>query len=271
MSIKNILCAYSGDAARGSGLDHAIKLARQYDAHLTGVLRYTAPSIERRFGMRLPDDLINLLHENDRSRIEDVTKRFGEKVAAAGLTEKSTFLELSRRDQIPLSHFARAFDLIVTGVHSDATDEDHLSAHPDLIALHSGRPVLVVPNGYTAEGLAERVLVAWDGRRAVARAVGDAMDVLAEKVGVTLVTVGETPQGTETMLENLRRHGVTAEARTVERSGSIAETLLQAAAADDAKLIVMGAFEHSKFTHDLMGGVTTDLTAIADVPVFMAH
>lgn len=40
MQIKSILCAYSGDAAQGSGLRHAITLARHHGAHLTGVLRH---------------------------------------------------------------------------------------------------------------------------------------------------------------------------------------------------------------------------------------
>ena len=36
MRIKNILCAYSGEAAHGSGLNHVVRLARQDDAWVTG-------------------------------------------------------------------------------------------------------------------------------------------------------------------------------------------------------------------------------------------
>jgi nucleotide-binding universal stress UspA family protein len=33
----------------------------------------------------------------------------------------------------------------------------------------------------------------------------------------------------------------------------------------------MGAFEHSKFSHDVFGGVTTDVIGENDVPVLLSH
>jgi nucleotide-binding universal stress UspA family protein len=97
------------------------------------------------------------------------------------------------------------------------------------------------------------------------------MDVLAEKSQVTLLSVGETPRGTDRMVENMKRHGIVADARTPPREGSIAQSLLSAAEADGARLMVMGAFEHAKFAHDMFGGVTTDVIAKARLPVFLAH
>ncbi|WP_276326206.1 universal stress protein [Phaeobacter gallaeciensis] len=38
-----------------------------------------------------------------------------------------------------------------------------------------------------------------------------------------------------------------------------------------AKLIVMGAYEHSKFSQDLFGGVTHEVIRSSQVPVFMSH
>ena len=72
-------------------------------------------------------------------------------------------------------------------------------------------------------------------------------------------------------MRNLKRHGIDAEYRVKKRQGSIANTLLNVADEISAKLIVMGAFEHSKFTHTLVGGVTTDVIAQATVSVFMSH
>jgi nucleotide-binding universal stress UspA family protein len=271
MSIKSILCAYSGDAARGSGLRHAIKLARHHDAHLTGVLRHGKPLLEERFGMQVPKAFLEQLRENDARHIAEVTERFHAACAKGGLAARAEFVELAASREGPLSAYAHAFDLIVTGVHPDDISEAHLAAHPDILALKSGRPVLVVPDGYEADGLADRAVVAWDGKRSAARALGDAMDILAEKSHVTLLSVGETPRGTDRMLVNMERHGVRVDARTVGRQRGVAATLLAEAAAEGAKLIVMGAYEHSKFSHDLFGGVTTDVMAKADIPVFMAH
>jgi nucleotide-binding universal stress UspA family protein len=271
MSIKSILCAYSGDAARGSGLRHAVKLAVHHDAHLTGVLRHGASMLEDRFGAHVPRNLLDQMHKADARHIQEIAERFAEAANARGLGPRAQFVELDPAHDGPLTAFAHAFDLIVTGVHTEAANEAHLAAHPDLLALKSGRPVLVVPDGYEAEGLADRALVAWDGKRAAARALGDAMDVLASKSRVTLLSVGDTPRGTERMVANMERHGIAVEARSVGRQGGIGNTILAEAKADGAKLIVMGAFEHSKFAHDFFGGATTDVISKTDVPVFMAH
>lgn len=41
MQVESILCARSGDAARGSGLRHAIRLARYNNAHLAGAFEHS--------------------------------------------------------------------------------------------------------------------------------------------------------------------------------------------------------------------------------------
>ena len=55
------------------------------------------------------------------------------------------------------------------------------------------------------------------------------------------------------------------------REGSVGATVLSVADEISAKLVVMGAFEHSKFAHTVMGGVTTDVMRTAQVPVFLSH
>jgi len=272
MTVKNILCAYSGEAGRGSGLRHAIKLARHHDAYLTGVLRHGPLLIEKRISTLVPDIALQPLRDADAAMMAAVKARFAEMVEAAGLTGQAEFVEIPQAEPGALADYARTFDLVVTGTGSDLATEAHVASNPDLIALRSGRPVLVVPADYDAPGLADHALVAWDGKRSAARAVGDAMSYLEEKASVTLATIGhrEAP-GTRILARNLGRHGI--DVRTINRpaQGSVAATLLAAAREAGARLIVMGAFEHSKFSHDLWGGVTTDVIRDTDVPVFMSH
>lgn len=271
MHVKSILCAYSGARAGGSGLAHALRLAAHHDAHLTGVVRHDRPQIERQFAAQLPRAMIDLLRDADTSRVAEIEQRFAAATTDAGRSSQAEFVELDEERDGALAEFARTFDLVVTGAHSEEASDEHLSAHPDLLALQCGRPILVVPDGYSADALATNAVVAWDGKRSAARAIGDAMDILAEKAGVTLLSVGPTPRGTDRLIANMTRHDVRVVAKSAERSGSVADTILSEARALGAKLIVMGAFEHSKFSHDLFGGVTTDVIRDADVPVFMAH
>ncbi|MDQ2095565.1 universal stress protein [Rhodalgimonas zhirmunskyi] len=272
MSIKSILSAYSGDASKGSGLRHALRLAKHHDAWLTGVLRHRQSNLERTLRGSVPKTFLKTFFEAEETRLNEIAERFRTITIEAGYGDRSDFVDLDVEQGRSLSEFARTFDLVVTGVHSHSENEAHMSANPDLIALRSGRPVLVVPDAYEAEGLTDHALVAWDGKRSSARALGDAMVGLEDKAKVTLLTVGsEKAPGTEYLLRNLERHGIDATLVLKPRKGSIAETILSTAQDVSAELVVMGAFEHSKFSHDVFGGVTTDVIEKTDVPIFMSH
>ncbi len=271
MQIKSILCAYSGEAAKGSGLRHAIRLAKHHDAHLTGILRHGRSYLDESMTMRISEEVRAQVREANADHIQKIAMRFNAMVSEGGVSDKADFVELDPEEDGSISSYAYAYDLVVTGVHSARASEAHFSAHPDIIALKSGRPVLVVPNEFEASRLADRALVAWDGKRSAARAIGDAMSILAERSHVMLLSVGDVPHGTDRMIANLKRHGVVVESGNVARRGSIASSLLSAVEDTGANLMVMGAFEHSKFAHDLFGGVTTDVIKKSSVPIFIAH
>ena len=272
MTTRNILCAYSGEEARLSGLRYAIKIAQHHQGWLTGVIPHSTPILQTRFGGQLPQDVIRQVVEADRERVERMGARFYLEVERAGLRDRSDFVELADDGSFVLSEFARSFDLIVTGVQTRDSGDIHLAANPDTLALRSGRPVLIVPNDYKSTGLAKHAVVAWDGKRSAARALGDAMPILEEKAKVTILTVGsKPPQGMEQLLLNLKRHGIDASHVQRPRKKSVGQTVLATVDELGAELIVMGAYEHSKFSHDFFGGVTTDVMQDSPVPVFMSH
>ncbi|MDQ2091355.1 universal stress protein [Marimonas arenosa] len=251
---------------------YALQLAKHHDAWVTGVLRHSQSDLERTLRGSVPKSFLKAFFEAEQARFDEIAERFRSITAEAGFADRCDFVDLTAAKGTTLSDFARSFDLVVTGVHSQYENEAHISANPDLIALRSGRPVLVVPDGYDAPGPAEHALVAWDGKRSSARALGDAMTGLENKAKVTLLTVGPAQApGTDYLLRNLERHGIDAEFVLKPKDGSIAETILSTAQDVSAKLVVMGAFEHSKFSHDVFGGVTTDVIQKADVPVFLSH
>jgi nucleotide-binding universal stress UspA family protein len=53
--------------------------------------------------------------------------------------------------------------------------------------------------------------------------------------------------------------------------GSVAQTILDHCADFKADLLVMGAYEHSKFSEDILGGTTNDVLSSLIIPCFMAH
>lgn len=63
-------------------------------------------------------------------------------------------------------------------------------------------------------------------------------------------------------------------ATQIARSASsrgIAHTILDTCHEVGAGLIIMAAYEHSKFTDDLLAGVTQEILDTATIPVLMSH
>ncbi len=276
MAIKSILCAYSGEQAEGSGLRHAIQLALYHDAYLTGILRHGRSKMDRRIATIVSKDVHRALHDAEEARAAEVMQRFTDQTACNGLGDRSNYIDLMPTLGMSLSQIARTYDLIVTGQHSNHEDDEFMAADPERIALESGRPVLVVPDKYEVDTLASHVLIAWDGKRAAARAIGEAMSMLLEGTHITVVTVGK-PQTIDQhpdggLVTFLRRHGFEATLLFQETNGRPVASVIDAVAKKiGAQLLVMGAFEHSKFSHNLIGGVTTEIIKSARIPVLMAN
>ena len=273
MSFKNLLLAYSGEASFASSLSHAIKLADHHEAWLTAAMRNGRPYFER-LGGGLPTALRDQLRTAEQQEVSLVRAKFERAVTESGLAERSEFIFPDQLGPKLPSEFARHYDLIITGFQSDLAGEEHHAVNPDRIALYSGRPVLVVPQDYDAPVLADRVLVAWDGKRSAARALGDAMNAIEGKREVTLLTVGSQAEASlhDGVMKHLERHGVSARHLHKIGSGRNIATIIEDAADEvGARLIVMGAYEHSKFSQDLFGGVTHDVMHTTRVPVFLSH
>lgn len=177
-----------------------------------------------------------------------------------------------------LAELSRTADLVVCG---QASADYRVAAGfrpADLIA-GAGRPVLVVPYAGAFGALGRRVLVAWDGTREAARAVHDALPLLASAEAATVMTVrnGEADFADDApsmarLLRHLERHGINAQPERTLRGGvPIADLLLSRAADLDSDLIVAGAYHHSQLREALIGGVSRDLLDRMTVPVLMSH
>ncbi len=81
----------------------------------------------------------------------------------------------------------------------------------------------------------------------------------------------EAPKGSDRLVENLKRRGINVELMIKPKQHAIGQTVLNTTQEIGAQLIVMGAYEHSKFSHDIFGGPTTDVLRKTKVPVFLSH
>ncbi len=139
---------------------------------------------------------------------------------------------------------ARYFDLaLVPWAAGTATSQDMAQA----LVFGSGLPVILVPAA-APDGPLDHVAVAWDESRVAARALGDALRLVAPGGRVSVLTVhDEKPLSggglSETLAAALRRRGYEAAAVDLSLQGKpIGATLQDGALAAGARILAMGGF-----------------------------
>lgn len=189
----------------------------------------------------------------------------------ASLIRKAALYETAE----DLSVIARAHDLCVVPI-SDRFDGQRAVA--EAVAFGSGRPVLLLPpveEGAPPPTL-ETVAVAWDGSRAAARALADAMPILEAAHTVRIVSVlkdkaSVVADAGKEVLRHLADHGVQAVYDEIERHESIGETLAGYVRQKQAGLLVMGAYGHSRLREFVLGGATASVLHRPPCAVLLSH
>jgi len=274
MSIKNLLIAYNATEATNAALATALLMAEKYDAHLTGVLAHGGPRVHSSAEPWITSEIREMIAKSTQKACAGIAKSFDQRVASFESKDNVHWLDISGEANASVMRCAHYFDLVVMGQYEDLDDKQYLALHPEIIARQSGKPVIIVPKSHDAESLIPRSVVAWDGRRTSARALSDAMPILETHEQVTVVSVGESADSGTSGLDivaHLKRHGVNAEKVTIKRAGTIGKTILGYCDKVGAGLLVMGAYEHSKLSEDILGGVTNDVLENANLPVLMSH
>lgn len=275
MTIRSILVAYSGDAEGSGAVRLALQMAKKYTAHVTAVVSHGPTYMERQFSRFMNDDILTIVRKRDTAAIDEMKADFLRRVAATGDGISAEFLDLRKTEGFTLAHYARTFDVVLMGRRAAQPGREHFGEAPEEVAINCGRPVILVPASYRAPSINENALIAWDGKRAAARALGDAMQILETKSQVTVLTIGPEPEGVskaDGVMALLVHHGISAQyVNKASQRRSVAQTILQTCAETGAGLLVMGAYEHNRFIEEMFGGVTRDILEDADLPVLMSH
>ena len=140
-------------------------------------------------------------------------------------------------------------------------------------------PVLVLPAAGLPEGaLPRRVVLAWNQSAEAMAATRAALPLLKGADLVDITVVDPPPHGPERsdpgglLCQMLVRHGVRAEVSVLARSlPRVSEVLARHATDQNADLLVMGAYGHSRFREAILGGATRNMLEQAELPVLMAH
>ncbi|WP_227268664.1 universal stress protein [Roseobacter weihaiensis] len=277
MSIKNILVAYNGLPGSGAALHGAVKMQQYYDAHLTGLFAHGGSTLSGQIKPWMPQKVRDAIMDVENQPNEEIAKSFKE-ICANVPVEKLHWIDSGDSVQQTVTAYARLFDITVLGMHEtpQAPGRSHIEIYPDRVTFDSGRPVMIFPAGYRGSVFNNKAVVAWDGGRAAARALADAMQILETETSVEIVSVGRSPLAgslpgvnVQTVLD---RHDVEVTLTELPRGRkTIADTLVEHCDTTGAGLLVMGAYEHSPLREGLIGGVTHDIALHAKIPVLMSH
>ena len=173
-----------------------------------------------------------------------------------------------------LVDYARLRDLTIMPVEDDGFSGPW---NPEAVVFGSGRPVLLLPRASQKPFALDTATVAWDFSRPAARAVADALPLLAMAKRVHIVTVTnekriDTKRSGPELAKHLARHGVEVILDTVDAAGrSIGEALQYSAQSHDSDLLVMGAFGHSRLREFVLGGATRSMMSRPPLPIFLSH
>ncbi|MBC2665108.1 universal stress protein [Novosphingobium flavum] len=164
-----------------------------------------------------------------------------------------------------LSDAARLADVVVVARGAVVAGDLPLSTRCPVLAVNAEEP-LIFP--------IEKACVAWDGSAEAAHALRGAVPILAACGEVIVLTVEDAPAEfpATDALAYLSRHGVGAELQVVQRIGSVEDTISRELELNQAQLLVMGAFSHSRLREFLFGGVTRHFLEQAGGPaLLLAH
>lgn len=168
---------------------------------------------------------------------------------------------------------ARYFDLALLPWSADAPAAKEIAQS---IVFGSGCPAILVPSGTAAQQV-DHIAIAWDESRVAARALCDALPLLAAGGRVSILTVqdekalqnaGMAP----TLAASLQRRGYKANSVDLVLDGrSIAAALQDGALAEGAQMLAMGGFGHSRLRDFILGGATQGVFDDLRLPVLLSH
>ena len=276
--IKDIILHLERDPARDIVRDFAASAADLFGAHLTGVSFAFAAGIPNYIVPNFPAGVLADLFAASETAARGAINRFEAAVKRGGLSaEPRLVLQTEFGPPNAFSEMARCFDLSII-MQSDDYSGVNNSDLIEATLFDSGRPLIVVPYIQKEMLKLDRVVCCWDGSRAAARAVNDALPLLRKANVVELLivenekTAHESVGGGIQIGRHLARHDIKIEVRRTPAADiDVPNIILSHVADSSASMLVMGGYGHSRLREFILGGATLGILAAMTVPVFMSH
>ncbi len=269
MTLANILVHVDSKPRTSTRVALALRIAERTGAHLTGVFAEKSGAYQVGPVASWPSAKYNEALDSARSAFAAATSGSSGRVGLFDINRGSD-TEINLR----FVELARTFDLIILGqTHEDEPVPAKLA---EQTIVESGRPALIVPNVGTYADVGARPLFAWRSSRGAARAVSDALPLLAKHCDALIVEVARKSEHrdefADRLVAHLADHGVPARYQHfVVDEVAVMDTLLSAVSDHAADLLAIGAFDHGTQALFGHGAGTRHILAHMTTPVLFSH
>ncbi|MGF1543999.1 MAG: hypothetical protein ACFB00_05805 [Parvularculaceae bacterium] len=255
-----------------SGVEHAAKAALPFVKASNARLRFG--HVKERF----PTGHIaeHYWHESVVAKFKEDVRLRAEQLRAAATQSVGAhdyeWKEIDDFEEDAYGPMARAADLVVAPAPAQCGREDAARLLENLL-VSCGRPVCIAPSGAEPKAI-QSYLIGWNGSVEATRAIAAAHPLLTAAKKVLVVSVGEidgSAPRAEDIAESLTRSGVAADGKTVQKNGSVTDTLTSEAAAAGLDALLLGAYSHSRLMERVLGGVTRRLVKDPSMPIVFVH
>ena len=275
--IKDIIVNLSITENGSAVGNYAASVAAALQAHLAGVAFIYDPIVPISDGGYIPAEVIETQRADNQAAAESAIKSFTAASNGAGISAEPLMLSASLNGPGDrFAHMARRFDLAIVGQgQPEMSSMDQIIGETTL--FESGRPIIMVPCIQKGPFKIDNVMICWDGSRAAARAVADAIPILGKSARVEIVIITNEPgkqfdiEGAD-IGQHLARHGLNVNVHRLPGGDiDVADALLSYAADSSADFMVMGGYGHSRLREFILGGVTRSIFQSMTVPVLLSH
>jgi nucleotide-binding universal stress UspA family protein len=136
--------------------------------------------------------------------------------------------------------------------------------------------VVVVPYIHKGPAKLDNLALCWDGSRAAARAMNDALPLMRRAKSIDIVLIRHATDRGEIegadIAQHLARHGLPITLTEVPQGEvDVGNTILNYLADHAIDLMVMGGYGHSRLREQVFGGTTRTVLASMTTPTLMSH
>ncbi len=260
MAYNSILLHLDVNEDSDAKLKYATEITRELDAYLIGFCaccyRLTLPSE----GWVPLDEKSTLTKKAARHALARKKEEF---LDCAGDNINSAWRQSEHRPTEAALAAARSADLIISTTPNGASTGDaYQSVDRGDLVRGAGRPVLLLSENAVFR-LPKKIVIGWKDTTESRRAVSDAVPLLdLSKEVIVAAAIEENDHDPDQSLADvvayLMRHGVTARHHLIKGDDAVI-SFQQFATAENADMVVTGAFSHSRMREWIFGGMTRSL------------